>query len=444
MLANSILSHVEGYSFLDGFAESLEAWGQDVKLYRDYVSGRHPVTLTQQQRTTLNLRAGFSADYTDFIVRAMSERLRVSAIKPSDDNEAVELWLSELATENAFDQLQSQLHNAACRDGDAYIIVEWDNERQQIQYYVNFAYDGSVGVLPLVFNRQGQLEVACKVFEDGGERYAYIYYPDRVDTFSLSQFGASLTPIKSLTWAPNILPVVAFSNRRGPFSEWGISELEKVLPLQDALNRTLLDMLMTGATNAFPIGFAKGFDLDLADVQPGVVVNVKGNSDDVANVDMKWLSTAPMTGYSEQVKLILQIMQETSQTPFQNQIGANMSAEAMRQLESGLLSKINAAQVYFGNSWRKATEVANRVAGVYGAIQQSERFYVEWHEAEVRSDTSILEQARQVYEVTKNYQLYLRMISKVLDLDEDAITDLLENQATANSDNQDELDNDES
>ena len=409
------------------WASAIADWGERVELYRNYVVGRHPLVLTERQRNMLQLSpSSFSVDYTDEVVRAMSERLIVNSVSKVDGRQSDADWISTLLRQSDFDILQSQLHYAAIRDGDAYIMLDWDGpDRENMILTLDFAFNGSTGIIPVDFNAAGHLLRAVKVFDLGGATFAWVY--DVRDDVGLQlQYSvdkAAVTHIQTVAW-PGPIPIIPFSNRRDLISNMGMSEVAKVLPSQDALNRTMIDMQMTSRFSAFPAFFAKGFKYKQSPVEPGVVINPTENNNHqlVSAMDMKALPQAGMAGYIEQLDRIVEFMADISQTPLRSKWGANLSGEAMGRLESGLLSKIGSAQVYFGNSWKIVFDTADTL---WHAVSGSD-FTVDWDDVEVRSGESIIRQAVEVYKVMNNRRLFMRMINKVLDLDEEAIDELLE------------------
>ena len=225
------------------------------------------------------------------------------------------------------------------------------------------------------------------------------------------------------------LPIIAFSNRREPNQEVGISEIAKVIDSQDMLNSTVLDMIMTSNLSGFPIYFAKGFDFPGDEVAPGMIVNPPRDLSEVQlnAATMVALPSANLSGYIDQADRIIEFMADISATPLRNKFGANESGEAMRQREAGLLAKIKAGQVYFGDSWVQVLNACVGIADAYGGGTNIDgRFTVEWQEPEVRSNQSIIEQAAAVFEVTGSLELYLKMISKVLDWDDEEIKRFLD------------------
>ena len=411
----------------ESWVEEVMVWGDAVSLYRDYTSGAHPYLGTERQKTALKLAGkDFSFDYTDTIVRAMSERLVIEAIFPESGDEGDALWIDEIWSRSDFDILQTQLHNAALRDGDAYIVINrlvGETGIISLVLQLDFAWDGATGIIPISYGANGQLASAVKVFEVDNARFAWHYEIGKITYYEIVD---SSVEDKGSVPFEGPLPIISFSNRREPNSKYGISEIKNVLSSQDALNRTLLDMLTNSMFGAFPILFAKGFDFPGVEIAPGVVINPEGiEPDALPHADLKAIPASDSAGYIAQADRIVEFMADISQTPLRSKWGADLSGEAIKQLEAGLLSKIEAAQVYLGGSWEYVFNVASRIGNVYTNVSVDDLFTIEWEEPEVRSDQSVIEQAVMVYNVTRSIPMFIKMIEKVLDWDEDEIESFL-------------------
>lgn len=421
----SHLAEVLGIPDAENWVAEITDWGERVQLYRDYTEGKHRVVLTERQRGNLKVHEPFSVDYTDTIVRSMSERLVVEEIVDTDGAETE--WLEALLERSDFDILQMQLHNAAVRDGDAYVTITRNvlpepAAEPELRLAVDFAWNGRVGIIPIRYDSNGMLLEAVKVFEYQGERYAWHYGENLITKYLVVEEALETTEDGVEAWESSMLPIVPFSNRREPGYEMGVSEIAKVLPSQDSLNMTMLDMLMDSRMTAFRLYFAKGFEVDAAALAPGMIIEVsESNPDKLSNIDFSVVSGATSYNYIDQLDRIVDFMADVSNTPLQSKWGANESGEARRQRESGLLAKIDAAQVYFGNSWELVAVAAAQIARDFGRTGDMPRFTVIWEEPEVRSDQAIIEQAVMVYNVTRSLELFLNMINRTLGWDKEEV-----------------------
>lgn len=449
------------------WASDVKDWGEWVALYRRYARGEHNVYLNADMKRMLNMVGkkiqSFSADYTDMVIRMMSERLvveRVEAVAESNNPtqppsvspldppqsphsvggsqseteenivDVAQAWVDRLLKRNRFDALQMDVHEATVRDGDAFVIVDFDDDKQYARFHFNEAYDGDVGVVP-IYSRSNPHEMlaAVKVIYTGEhEKKAYVYTSDEVVEYITDGEGQGFTLQKKSKWMGK-LPVVHFSNRRRLGQGHGISELHKMIPTQDVLNRLLVSMTMASEFTAFQTFFSKGFEV-AGGVSPGMVITYNpNNKQDSQFADFKAIPPAMMTPFIEQMNKIIDLIAEITQTPIASVLGTNPSGEALKQRESGLLTKIRGAHVKFGNAWEDLLAIAHSVETFYKRSNKPpaiEMFDCKWKDASVRSDLEVTTIAGQVFDKLQDMPAYLEMVSDVTGWDEPKRQEILE------------------
>jgi hypothetical protein len=449
------------------WVDHITDWGEKVFLYRDYVKGEHKVYLTQTMMKMLNVtgqkHASFSADYTDMVVRMFSERLvveRIEAVVPlagapsggdntdeqtgsgrrhsssaqslQDKNPAQE-WVDRLLKMNRFDALQADIHETAIGDGDAFVIVDFDEENQRARLNFNEAFDGDVGVIPIYSRRNpSKMIAAAKVFYIGEtQKQVNIYYADRVEKYQTDASGSGLTAMGEPEKWLGGFPVVQFSNRKKRGSSVGISELQKMISLQDMLNRVLVSMTMASELSAFQVLFAKGFEPPSA-IAPGAIIHYVSNDPaELNNVDLKAIPQGELTAFIEQINKLIDLIADITQTPIASVLGTSPSGEALKQRESWLLTKIRGAHIKFGNAWEDVLRVCHRVETAYKRVNRPpmiEIFDCQWMDASVRSDGDVIQQAGMVFDKTQDMAVYLEMVSPVTGWDEQKRQTILDNQ----------------
>ena len=433
------------------WAETMMDWGERVKIYRDYVEGKHRVYLTDKQRRMLNVTGKkfetFSADYTDLVVTMMAERLVVDRVEgiapvsdmqngrttnadaqlhvPTDDEvDPLQAWIDELLVDNRFDGLQMDVHQTSVRDGDSFVIVDFDVENDRARFNFNQGWDGDVGVLPIYMRSDTtKLLAAVKIFYvDKDKKQATVYYKDKIVKYETDEKGIGFHQIGAEEqWLGGCVPVVQFSNRRRSGSSLGVSALQKVISLQDILNRSLTDMSMTSVMSAFQILLAKGFTPG-SDITPGAIITALNENPQILSaIDLKAIQQAALTEYIGQINKIIDMIAEVTQTPIASTMGGgNQSGEALKQRESGLLTKVQGAQVKLGNAWEDLLMVAHQVEMAYAVHKPPpmKRFDCKWKDASVRNNTEVTAIADSVFRNLQNKPLYLEMMSEVTGWDE--------------------------
>lgn len=332
----------------------------------------------------------FAYNRMSAVVDAHADRLFVEGFSAESDGiaEAAKgIWAA-----NRMDRRQDEVHQEAFALGDGYALVWPDPETGQPNIWPQRA----VNMRVLYSDEQpGLLELAAKVWTLRDKRLRLnVYHPDRIERYvtPVPRRGGSalkpeaFVPYEGDTAGPVIanpyeaVPVFAFANNART-GEYGVSELRDLIPLQDALNKALADMLVAQESAAFPqrviIGinassdpyanpaaasagavqeglgrFALGMDriLALADPAAKIAEFSAAALDQFISVAEGW-----DTRISRQSRVPVHYLSMTGSFP---------SGRALRTAETPFVSKLEDRQMAFGNVWEDAMRFALRVAGV--------------------------------------------------------------------------------
>jgi len=403
---------------------------ENVALARNYYNGEHDCKLTERQKEYLNFQQSgderFALNYCTGIVNAIVDRLIVGAFTSNDDTLSETVW--DWWQQNRMDERQRGVHLDAVRDGEAFVIVDWDQDNERPRFtphprYVdpNNGGDG-YGCKAHYPNDDTSQPMTCaskrwtEKDESGDQQQMMtLYYPERVERYRLESQGdeSDWRRIETVPWVTGMarddegnveiapgaeplgIPVIHFRN---PGRE---SELWDAIPVQDAVNKTALDILAAADTAGFPIFVAKGFtpttdgkapDSDgdnYISLFPGAMVEVASDGD-LSRIDMADLS--PMLATLD--NLVLKLAQVTDTPTSRFQVTRQIAAEGtLKQQEEPLLAKVRVCQVLFGNSWEDALYMARQLANEFGDADLPDDEMVEttWEPAETRDDKALLE-----------------------------------------------------
>lgn len=436
----------------DTWADDMQSWGERVKLYRDYAEGNHRAKMTAEMKALLRVSGDqtdqFNDNYCDMVVQSMNDRLTVDAIRSDDD--AANDWSAGLLRENRFDGLQMDVHEAAIRDGDTFVLLSYDNDESRVRMTHEPAYDGSEGMF-VVYDRQRRgIEVAVKIWEiSEEEKQVNLYYRDHIEKYISDISGESLKLMEEAAdpsikrneeghaiWKAGVIPVMHFRNRANQRTTRGVSELAAIIPLQDGLNRTFTSMVMVSELSAFQIKIALGFYAP-ANLSPGMWVEIAPDGlskDQVA--DAKVMEQAQLVPFINQANFIINQMGSVSRTPLPQLMGGDsQSGEALKQREVGLLGKISRFHVRAGNVWEDGLSIAQKIQMAYSSTKPPsvERWSTVWDDPQVRNDAEVVQNALAVRDAVGDEE-FLRLIAPVFGYDDSRIADILEQkaQATAN------------
>jgi hypothetical protein len=365
---------------------------------RNYYDGDHHTMITERQRKYLELAAGqeFNANYCTTVVDVLTERLFVTGVKP--DKQATVLW--DWWKLNRMDLVQGVVHLAAVRDGDAYVLVEWDNDLLAPDISFEPAYDGIEGT-KCVYSNDDRTKVlfAFKRWRsDSGSERLNIYHPDEVEKWELKVEeggGSNWTVIETVRWTqadgePLGVPIVHFKNRDQGFN-YGVSELRDVIPLQNALNKAVIDLVAAADTTAFRIFWMLGDDPSDLKVQPGSWIFSERPPGEVDVGYFQGESLEQLINYVTEFALQIARVSRTPVSFFQ--ISKQRPAEGtLKQEEAGLVARARNRQGSFGNSWEQVFDLARLMWNAFGAATEGNKLDLEavletvWRDPESRND----------------------------------------------------------
>jgi len=435
----------------DALREDMRIRGERVHRFRRYADGDHDANLTNEMRRLLRVKsapegsAEFADNYQDIIIQTMVDRLTLSGIEA--DNDLATDWAKEVMAFNRLDAMQGDVHEGAIRDADTFIMVSYDNEKQQVRFTHELAYDGTSGVYPVYLSEDvSEMQCAIKIWHitnaDGAVKdqlRVNYYYPDRIEK-RVSNDGQALIPFKDdstdakgdIPWTdtdgtPLGIPIVHYRNRGR--KNWGLSEIENTIPLQNVQNRLLYSLVMAAELTAFQIRWAKGFTPP-ADLTPGMWVVMTKNGgplgkNDLADVGV--MEQGELLPYLDALRWNAMEMGKISRTPAPEMMGADdSSGEALKQREIGLIGKVERFQIKAGNSWEDVFGLAHKIQTEFGSKKPPtyERFYAQWDDAEVRNDKVTIENAMLLRPLIGDEEV-LRIIAPIYEYDEDRIQKIL-------------------
>lgn len=452
MTLDIIQAALEKNIALAAWAADNEERGEKVAKFRRYMDGEHDAQMTSDMKKMMRISetteiSPFNSNQCDDVIQTQNDRLTVERIE--GDNDAASQWGATLLDDNRFDGLQMDVHEAALRDGDTYVLVEYDNVDNQVYFCHEPAWDNTCGML-VVYKASNSQELACaikvwteteKVFGDT-LRVNY-YYPNRIEKYIQSSGQNRLLPYEDpdypgwpLPWTmdgsaggePIGVPVIPFRNRAMGTGNYGLSELENVLPLQDTKNRIMHSMIMTAELSAFPILVAKGFTPS-AKVTPGMIVPILseggGPLSKEQQADFYKIEGSGLEQFITVMRYLEQQIEAVSRTPSM-QSNANMSGEAMKQSEIKLLGKVRRFQVKTGNSWEDVMAMAHRLQTAAGTQlpPASKTWRTQWEDAQLRNDKDWVDMVLKA-KGDLGAKETLRQMAEVFGLDDVAIERIL-------------------
>jgi hypothetical protein len=351
--------------------------------YREYYDGIHNVPLTSRQEEYLG-RDGIDwrFNYLALPVDVLGQRLNVIGFETDEDEQSAIFW--DWWNASRMDEQQKHMHQAAQIDGDTYVLVEWDNDTGIPKIHHELAYDGEEGVKVHYRNRRGQIEFASKrwreVDNDGTpHRRMNIYAPDAIYKWEMASGASNEAGWMPLiregeawpeVWLPGVVPVT-HARFKPDGSNWGKSQLDDLIPLQQALNKSVLDYLEGLDKTAYEVIFATGTkatdkDGNSIPIQAGTIIGIP---DSDVNIIIK--PAANIDALREAKREFITSIAQLSQIPLsQFQVtGQVAAADTQRGNESGLIALAEDAAVSLGNTWENVMKLARLINNAYGTRQ---------------------------------------------------------------------------
>lgn len=360
----------------------------EIGLYQAYYKGEHRLAFATEK-----WQSAFGQVFKEFrdnlcpaVVDTKADRLQIAGF--TTDNDSTDAKVRDIWQANRMDRRAGEVHTAALRDGDGVVIV-WPGQDGQPRFYPQRAERMAARWSE---DNPGEVEVASKMWPvdawaDRSRWRLTLYYPDRIERYisrdTLDKTSGTV-PDKAEGWVryeegedggPVLsneygqVPVFLWTNNAST-GEYGRSELHDVIPLQDALNKTVADSLIGGEFAALPQRWATGLEVPVGpDGQPM-------DTPFEAGIDRIWSTGNPnarfgqfepanMQGFILTADSYRSEIARVSRVPLHYLLmsGQFPSGEAQRSAEAPLMSVVDDRKTSYGNSWEDAIGFAMKVAG---------------------------------------------------------------------------------
>lgn len=394
-------------SYVQWALEIINEAAQDYIRYEDYYIGDHKLEFATDRWKDVfgNEFEEFSDNWCQVVVDSPVQRLEIDGWdvdgKPKGDvNIAEDIW-----DDNNLQVEADDLHTQAFVKGDAYLIV-WknpDDPDNKIDIFYNDAVDVAV-----VYDGANRRRIArgAKRFQDtDGQWHLVLYYPDRIEKWisprnqavnqealwhSMNDFsdvpqGWQLDGPQILN-PYGIVPIFHFKNRASGRTH-GVSELKPVIPVQNAVNKLLMDLMVGSEFGSFRQKWMAGAGHPKDGWKSGAsriwaTTDANAKFGEFGQIDLEPLVKA--------IDLVVGHVAKITQTPlhYLRSSGDMPSGEAMKTSESGLVKKCLARQKTWGATWSAAMTFAVRLMT---GEEPKQKLIPIWQSPETRHD---LEQAQ--------------------------------------------------
>lgn len=399
---------------------------------REYYDGIQYTQLTQRAREYLNVNndADFTVNYCQMVVNAHANRLKVTGfaldggqgVDTADINNTLWSWWRK----NRMDRQQNIVHHASIRDGDSFVLVEWSNDAGIPRFYFEPAYAGDGVMVYYSEERRNEIKFASKSWriEHGGDagkaRRLNLYFSNRIEKYishddlndgrympyqpesgdSVELYNGYIGTCAVHWWTsdgtetgdPLGVPIVHFAHD-DTGQGFGRSKLSSVMPVQDALNKSMVDLLATMDSEGF--GLLVGYGTTAwnnAKVAPGAIASVTATPTEAKLERLNGTNPAGLLDVYDSLVLEIARISGTPLSYFQN--SGQMPAEGtLKQQESALVSQVEKSQTDYGDAWEQVMQIAIRLNNAFGDNKMATDFIIDtqWEDANSRNEKEIAE-----------------------------------------------------
>lgn len=401
-----------------------------------YYDGKHDLAFATEkfQNTFGSLFREFALNLCPVICDAVRDKLHVTGFSTEDAGtssraDAVSSAARAVWQRNRMHTRAGEIHKQALKCGDAYMIV-WPDEVGRSMLYPNRAANCTIVYED---DSPGRVRWAAKYWRMADKFIRLnLFYPDRIEKYiSTTECDGSLPDANGFqpfadietqgrrdgtttivrgsappsprlrvsasdSVIPNpygVVPVFHFANN-ADIGLPGRSELDAAIPIQDGLNKSVLDMLVAMEYSAYRQRWAAGIEIEY-DSDGKVVAPF------TAGIDHLWISENPNAKFGDfeaaQLDQFLKVkdgfrvdMAAVTGTPldyFMQNSGGFPSGESLRKAETRFLAKIRERQETFGQVWADVMAFALMIEG----RDRDVSLITEWEDPAPVAEREILE-----------------------------------------------------
>lgn len=364
----------------------LDAKQTAIQRYENYYSGNHPFNFASAKfRSTFGERLRNMRDnLCKTVVKAPADRLEVIGFG-SDKSSAVYNTSWEIWKRSQMPQMSKRVHRDAFKTGNGFVVV-W------------FGADGKAAIVKqdprncaVFYNPEtNRVEIGAKIWR-GIDDFIYltVYYPDRIEkyiskrtykengntfpktiqAFARRTVGAGVDvdgkPINEPWPVPN-------NFNRCPMFHFGLesSILDDVIPLNDALNKSIADLLVSSEANSLRQRWSAGISYETDEETGDQIIPFKPTSQWATTADSEAkfgaFPDATLADFLNTIKDFRSEIASVAGIPhyyFEMTTGDFPSGEALTKAESRFTSTIEDAQGDFGEPWAGVMELALLIDG---------------------------------------------------------------------------------
>lgn len=351
-------------------------WGQ-LRIYDAYYEGDQMLAYaTQKFRDTYGgLFRELADNWMPIVVDSSAERLKVQGFRfgpdQDADDDAWEIWQA-----NNLDGQANMLHTEAIKLSEAYWLVQPNGDTPKI----TAEHPSQVIVACAPGDRTQRLAAIKKWQGEENKTYVNLYLPDRVYKYRSQRAPDIIDGIvaRSMKWdlvetVPNplgVVPIIPAPNRPSMI-HGGRSDLAGgPIRIQDGINKLLADMLVGSEYTAFRQRVMLGVDQPRDAQGKPIPIDTK-EMERQSTQSRLWMfpgkdvkamefSATDLDNFTKAIEGLVRHLTAQTRTPPHYVSGqlVNVSGDALKAAETGLVSKVRDKQEPFGEAHEEAMRLA--------------------------------------------------------------------------------------
>jgi hypothetical protein len=407
-----------------------------IQLFANYYDGNQPLAFaTAKFRSTFgHLFKDFADNLCPAVVDSLSDRLKIQGWKSSARTSTKEVtpsdepgipnrvWLKvddpiadaadELWEDNKMGSRAATIHREALKTGNSYLLV-WPGADMEAEFWPHTALEMVVDYDP---NALGVISRAAKIWWLPREKRwrLNVYLVDRIEKYITRQQSSNGIPSNHTQWGPTTgdsggsivnnpygrVPVFHFANKA--CYQDGYSELRDVVPVQDALNKAVMDMMIAMEFASFKQRYVIGMEVEVDEEtgepsdqnvkQYGVdrLLTFGGTKDEVAVGQFDSTDLQQFLQVQDKFRAECARISGTPLHYFLITTGDFPSGEAIKSAEGRFVGKIEDRQEDWGPIWADAMLFGMQMEEVIPEDTELESL---WKDASPRSDSELADTA---------------------------------------------------
>lgn len=339
----------------------------------NYYDGDQPLRYSTERLREVfkDITPNFIQNWAAVVVDAVADRLVLKSFQVTDDEKATKI-LNDYFEYLSIDIDARDIHKATMIASEGYLIAWKREDSDDPDVYYNDPRN--CHLFPDESTPKKSRFAAKWYLDADGHRVVILYYPDRIEHYragkkesqGITTYKAAEFILDETQGGPNEygrIPVFQFRRSLRGYS----SELKNVVPIQDAINKIVADMMVCAEFQAFKQRWAiTNANIGKVPLAPGSTIRIPASDSMSQPAEVGEFSESDLANYLKVLEQNAQAMAVITRTPkhyFFGQ-GGTPSGEALIAMEAPLNKKVSDYIERFTPVWREVGAFILKLIGI--------------------------------------------------------------------------------